>query len=326
MTILFTMGKPLKDMTGMKFGMLTVVRRSDKNKGTGAAWHCVCDCENHTEVDVSGNQLRSGRTKSCGCIRNRPSKFINNISGQYFNGILVLGRDVTVGGSTRWECLCHCGNKFSARQWKLRNLKVTSCGCLTSQIISKANSANLIGKKFGKLTVVKRLGSNKWRKFIWECLCDCGNTTSVPTDALVWGGIKSCGCLYYDVMVTHGMTHTKEYRRFMVNRRKELKELYDSTWTREMEVSLRCFFKEYVVCGSKERPTTGHLRALSKGNGLTPGNAIVLCINCNSKQWTYPPENLPRSLPIDAGSKMIIAAQQFKEHWESTHPTVTVNS
>ena len=62
------MGKFI-DLTGQKFGRLTVVSRAENYitpKGLKfAMWNCVCDCGNKTTV-VSGD-LRGGKTKSCGC-------------------------------------------------------------------------------------------------------------------------------------------------------------------------------------------------------------------------------------------------------------------
>ena len=53
----------LIDLTGMKFGRLTVLYRVGE---TGEAkWHCICDCGK--EIDVCGHFLRSGEQKSCGC-------------------------------------------------------------------------------------------------------------------------------------------------------------------------------------------------------------------------------------------------------------------
>jgi hypothetical protein len=59
------MGK-LIDMLGKKYGRLTIVSRA-KNTETRAVWNCVCDCGN--TLSVQGKKLRSGHTKSCGCIR-----------------------------------------------------------------------------------------------------------------------------------------------------------------------------------------------------------------------------------------------------------------
>lgn len=59
-------GHLLKDITGQKFGRLTVLYRTDaKIFSKGAVWRCVCDCGK--EVSAYGNQLRSGVQKSCGC-------------------------------------------------------------------------------------------------------------------------------------------------------------------------------------------------------------------------------------------------------------------
>ena len=55
----------VKDMTGMKFGRLTVVKESGRDKHRNTLWLCKCECGN--ETIVRGNNLRNGRTTSCGC-------------------------------------------------------------------------------------------------------------------------------------------------------------------------------------------------------------------------------------------------------------------
>lgn len=53
---------------------------------------------------------------------------------------------------------------------------------------------NLIGTKFGKLTVIAESERKNGRK-MWECLCDCGGKTITSTYCLNSGRTKSCGCL-----------------------------------------------------------------------------------------------------------------------------------
>ena len=53
------------DLSGQRFGRLTVVRKAD-NKNGRVAWLCVCDCGK--ETIVSSDKLRQGRTQSCGCL------------------------------------------------------------------------------------------------------------------------------------------------------------------------------------------------------------------------------------------------------------------
>ncbi len=56
------------------------------------------------------------------------------------------------------------------------------------------NLINLVGKRFGRLTVV-RLHS-RGKRPAWTCLCDCGATTIRRRDHLVEGRVLSCGCLH----------------------------------------------------------------------------------------------------------------------------------
>ena len=50
----------------------------------------------------------------------------------------------------------------------------------------------LIGKRYGHLTVIKDSGERKHRSVVWECLCDCGNIHKVSTNHLT-AGVQSCG-------------------------------------------------------------------------------------------------------------------------------------
>ena len=54
---------------------------------------------------------------------------------------------------------------------------------------------NLIGQKFGKLTVIKETNKRIDGKIVWKCKCDCGNTFYTNTSRLTSGNTRSCGCL-----------------------------------------------------------------------------------------------------------------------------------
>lgn len=55
-----------KDETGNRYGRLTVMGFDGVNKYGNALWRCRCDCGN--ETILPGRSLRSGNTKSCGCL------------------------------------------------------------------------------------------------------------------------------------------------------------------------------------------------------------------------------------------------------------------
>jgi hypothetical protein len=52
----------------------------------------------------------------------------------------------------------------------------------------------LVGQRFGKLTVVKEVPRKDRKHVRWLCLCDCGRSVEPTTDNLRSGNTKSCGC------------------------------------------------------------------------------------------------------------------------------------
>jgi len=53
---------------------------------------------------------------------------------------------------------------------------------------------NLVGRRYGKLTVVELLGSDAQGQRQWRCRCDCGGTRIVTTGNLNAGRTTNCGC------------------------------------------------------------------------------------------------------------------------------------
>ena len=75
------------DLTGQKFGRLTVVKRAEnhiKPSGQKATmWLCKCDCGNNNLIKVSSGHLRSGHTTSCGCYNRELSFELNKKQNEY---------------------------------------------------------------------------------------------------------------------------------------------------------------------------------------------------------------------------------------------------
>jgi hypothetical protein len=57
------------DLTGQKFGWLTVIRRAGATPRQAALWLCRCACPAGTEKEVSTSNLTGGNVTSCGCKR-----------------------------------------------------------------------------------------------------------------------------------------------------------------------------------------------------------------------------------------------------------------
>jgi len=86
---------------------------------------------------------------------------------------------------------------------------------------------NLIGQKFGRLTVISP-AEKKGKHYRWNCMCECGGATIAATTSLRQGNTKSCGCyqreMAADAHIKHGKSKTVEY----------------STWLR---MKIRCYSK-----------------------------------------------------------------------------------
>ena len=65
---------------------------------------------------------------------------------------------------------------------------------------------DLTGQRYGRLVFVRQFKKDNHNRWMWECLCDCGNTTVVLPNNVKNGSISSCGCLKKDLL------HEKLYK------------------------------------------------------------------------------------------------------------------
>lgn len=72
------------DLTGQRFGRLTVLRRCGTSKDGQKVYLCKCDCGNFKEIR-SGN-LRNGHTNSCGCLSREVTSKVNAERNTKHNG------------------------------------------------------------------------------------------------------------------------------------------------------------------------------------------------------------------------------------------------
>lgn len=72
---------------------------------------------------------------------------------------------------------------------------------------------DLIGQRFGRLIIIKRMDNDKWGGSKWLCQCDCGQKTIVTSSHLKSSGTKSCGCFAKEQTIKRSTKHghsTKE--------------------------------------------------------------------------------------------------------------------
>ena len=96
------MVKVKKDLTGQRFGRLTVVYQTDDyvspNGRHIAQWICNCDCEN-SGIIVSGDSLKSGKTQSCGCLNRQRIIEFNVSNHKKYNHYIIEDNIVKIKAS-----------------------------------------------------------------------------------------------------------------------------------------------------------------------------------------------------------------------------------
>ena len=75
----------IKDLSGMKFGRLTVLEITNIKLGSNYKWKCQCECG--IIKIIAGGSLTRGMTKSCGCFGKENSKIASIKHGLYYNPI-----------------------------------------------------------------------------------------------------------------------------------------------------------------------------------------------------------------------------------------------
>ena len=159
-----------------------------------------CPCGNSFEREFTKFIHQSKVCPDCGRKQAVEKKKQKNIGKKY--GRLTIIKEVIdkekteTNHTTYWLCQCECGNTCVVGLNNLTSETTCSCG--------ECFKRELIGKKFNKLTVVsvneeessKIRGRQRYTYF--NCLCDCGNTTTVGVNSL--GKTISCGCAWSEKM------------------------------------------------------------------------------------------------------------------------------
>lgn len=161
---------------GERYGKLTALAYIG-NKGGYRKWRCRCDCGNITEVQE--NHLKSGHTKSCGCLKRDVLKSkAYDLTGKVFGRLTVL----QPAEEGYWVCRCECGKECTVYKENLTRGNTKSCGCFREEIrkknmkkaihfvddtcVEKIASKKLNANNTTGHTGVCRIGNGRYRSFI----------------------------------------------------------------------------------------------------------------------------------------------------------------
>lgn len=128
---------------------------------------------------------------------------------------------------------------------------------------------NLMGQRFGQLTVIADIGS-KNNKHYWLCQCDCGNKKEVPGTYLRYGITKSCGCLQAKGLKEYNLEQSEKNKIPLGTKFGKLTVIEDIGFKPHVEGHNRRFYKCQCDCGNIIE---------ASGNQLK-GNNIKTCGHC----------------------------------------------
>lgn len=127
-----------------------------RGHGFKVYWICKCDCG--TIKSIISCDLKSGKTKSCGCFQKEQTSKAKkiNLFGKKFGKLTVIKevpsiREKSGQIRTAWLCKCECGNEVIVKTINLQSGDTKSCGCIYSvgekQITDILNNLNINYKK-----------------------------------------------------------------------------------------------------------------------------------------------------------------------------------
>ena len=160
---------------------------------------------------------------------------------------------------------------------------------------------DLIGQKFGRLTVIKRVyPNNRWGQLIWLCKCDCGIEKNICGYQFINGNTKSCGCLQREHMRNLGLHRKLDlglanmHNIINVYKAKAKRKGYEYKLTEEQFKELTQ--KDCFYCGTKpnnmannKQYTSGEyiyngIDRIDNNKGYTIDNVVPCCFVCNERK------------------------------------------
>lgn len=140
--------------------------------------------------------------------------------------------------------------------------------------------AEMIGRKFGRWSVISRSDVRTPEDTKWNCLCECGQLGAVAGKSLRVGNSQSCGCLALERRsanaTTHGKSKTSEYKSWLKMRERCLDPecpAYPDYGARGIRICDRWLDPTNFLDDMGPKPTRGHtLERKDNSKGYQPDN------------------------------------------------------
>lgn len=146
-----------------------------------------------------------------------------DLTGQKFGNLIVIARATKEEKSSGsyWKCECSiCSNIvfITTGDLKRRTNRKYCSNCMPNK-----RSESLIGKTFGRLTVIEE-DTPRGKDRFYICKCECGETKSINQQSLKSGRSQSCGCLRKEITKTRGQENKTDLQGKVFGRLTVVKE------------------------------------------------------------------------------------------------------
>lgn len=134
----------------------------------------------------------------------------------------------------------------------------------------------MINQRFGSLVVLRRAPpGDKWRRSVWECMCDCGNEVAVVGKSLRNSAHPSCGCIHPATLRSSGRKYgTVEDCLANTSRSGDCME-----WGGHRNAQGYPYLGHYKAKHVQSLPALGHRRVFFLLHGYLPEVVMHTCDN-----------------------------------------------
>ena len=222
-------------------------------------------------------------------------KKFKDLTGRKFGKLTVVRHYSFTKGKHRWECSCDCGgpNTIVEGDALLYRNRTHCTNC------TRTRMKDMTGKKYGRLTVTKEHGRDKYGQATWVCECDCGKEIITVGAYLRGGKIKSFGCYQKEMLrtrsITHGKSKTPEYVMFYdACKRSRKRGVPINITPDDIIIPEVCpvLGMPLVAGEGLKSPNTPSLDCIDPAKGYVKGNVIVVSWRYNKFKGDLTPEEL----------------------------------